>query len=553
MKEYPPDKLEKTRESQNTLLLKEFDHLDLNSLTASEIQSNIDEICMEVDTLESILLSEIKVHDDFYPTVTVQTNLGPCDLIVYKTITLQIFPEESIPTKLTKIMSEESESEGTDDTEIKEEKKVKVKISNITNLPSFTVKVMLPVSYPSRTPPIIELPATDLFKKWESVIMPEFQKIYDSEGSTCVYEWYNYLHCEFVAHFKERFNLDSLSLTVTSKKSYEELQRKSRDTLQYQLGRRAHCCMICFNHFYGSSLFVIANCEHFFCKACLKFYCENLISQGKVNEIKCPELKCGKTISDSDLELIVSDEFYKKIFKFRFANEIDLAEDKTWCPEENCDGVARIVGGNLFGECAKCYFRFCLSCNHFYHSGRRCPVLSLGRNQFAKMTKKQQEEFLKEKLNDFYVLKHCKNCPNCHARISKISGCNKMVCRECGIYFCWKCLSIIKGYDHFNLNPDCWDFTDTDVGYLTNKEVDEVKETIDDRDMENSVKCPHCDRVVEKTNSSNYLRCSACFTHLCFYCGNMAEKDHYEKYSCFSVTNLAKHRTVNIIAEEIGW
>lgn len=289
MKGDPPDKSVKTVKEDKILELEEFHHLDVDSLTESEIQSNIDEISMEVDTLESILMSEVSVHDDFYPTVTVQTSQGPSDLIVYRTITLQVFPEESIPTKLTKITSERQESDGTDETEVDE--KVRVKISSMENLPSFSIKILLPVSYPSLTPPLFVLPTTGIYKNWECVICDKFEQIYRSESDPCIYDWYTYLQCDFVNDYKSTFGLEALSLTVTSDKEYEEVQGKSRDTLRYQLGRKVNTCMICFESYYGEDLFVITGCQHFFCKGCLKFYCENLINQGKVVDIKCPDMK----------------------------------------------------------------------------------------------------------------------------------------------------------------------------------------------------------------------------------------------------------------------
>jgi len=161
-------------------------------------------------------------------------------LIIYKTITVQVYPEESIPTQLTKIMSKNSELSDEGRKEEEEERKVKVKISKINNLPSFSVKIMLPVTYPSRTPPIFELQKNELFPHWEKVINDEFQNIY-SEDNICVYECFHYLQNEFVSDYKEKMNIDTLRLTITSSQDYEAIQSKSRDTLQYQLGREVHC------------------------------------------------------------------------------------------------------------------------------------------------------------------------------------------------------------------------------------------------------------------------------------------------------------------------
>jgi hypothetical protein len=80
---------------------------------------------------------------------------------------------------------------------------------------------------------------------------------------------------------------------------------------------------------------------------------------------------------------------------------------------------------------------FCLNCSGKYHFSRRCPKLI----EVALDSKCSDEDKrkLQEKMDEFYVIKCSKKCPECMLPIQKQSGCNKMTCSRCSTYFCWKC------------------------------------------------------------------------------------------------------------------
>lgn len=66
--------------------------------------------------------------------------------------------------------------------------------------------------------------------------------------------------------------------------------------------------------------------------------------------------------------------------------------------------------------------------------------------------KRKELEIINEMLSMKEVQRDSQPCPSCHMAISRIEGCNKMICGNCGQYFCYRCnkaLDKLNPYDHY--------------------------------------------------------------------------------------------------------
>ncbi len=94
----------------------------------------------------------------------------------------------------------------------------------------------------------------------------------------------------------------------------------------------------------------------------------------------------------------------------------------------------------------KCGIEFCYKCRVSpYHTDVNCDDMRV---------LKKMEQFLDtnsyKKLETEFNNNKIKCCPNCNYLIEKNSGCNKMVCENCKVSFCWLCLVSPVDYPHFN-------------------------------------------------------------------------------------------------------
>lgn len=175
---------------------------------------------------------------------------------------------------------------------------------------------------------------------------------------------------------------------------------------------------------------ITLDCDHRFCKICLKDYISEKINSNQLgeNDFCCP--KCPKEISPHIVQGNFPAEIFSKFLDFKmnfFSPDSQEFVYKT-CP--HCPARMEISVRIKEVQCKGCGAVYCPQCN-ILHSGRKC---------------KDQESDERSEEN---------TCPKCKEGVEKLEGCNFVKCPwpNCrNSYFCYLCgkeLTRVQHYSHF--------------------------------------------------------------------------------------------------------
>ena len=180
-------------------------------------------------------------------------------------------------------------------------------------------------------------------------------------------------------------------------------------------------------------------CGHVCCTNCWFNYLKSLISEAKVEKIKCVEHSCKEIISDDFIYKHIKDDnqLLEKYEKFKKRANILNDENKRQCPEPDCDSYLEKDGIKKYVKCEKGH-EYCFECLRKPHGNSTC------------------DEFLEKELLIWKKNKRVKRCPKCKIYTEKNEGCNHMTCTNCKYQWCWLCEDKYT-YGHYD-NGKCKGF-----------------------------------------------------------------------------------------------
>uniref|UniRef100_A0A7I4EBQ6 RBR-type E3 ubiquitin transferase n=1 Tax=Physcomitrium patens TaxID=3218 RepID=A0A7I4EBQ6_PHYPA len=328
----------------------------------------------------------------------------------------------------------------------------------------------------------------------------------------------------------------SLSETENNKQQQDDEYEESAKHKVFQ--ESVHTCLICFSEYSGYS-FTKLPCQHYFCTTCLKQYCNMHVKEGSVLNLNCPDTSCKEQIPPTYLKQLLDEEAFERWDNLSLQRALDAMADVVYCPK--CK-TASLEDPDHLVQCSQCRFSFCSLCLSNWHPGQTCmsPEAKLrilqSRRQGREMGEeaiKKEKELINECLDMDYIKREAKQCPTCRMAVQKSEGCNKMICTNCGGYFCFQCGKKIAGYDHFRggscilldqLELNRWELQ-FNLQLQQLQEQDLVpRNPRGAAGMAAARPCPNCKQVNYKAGGNNHIFCWACQCHYCGLCNNVVRK-----------------------------
>ncbi|PNW88202.1 hypothetical protein CHLRE_01g018900v5 [Chlamydomonas reinhardtii] len=331
----------------------------------------------------------------------------------------------------------------------------------------------------------------------------------------------------------------------------QSLEALAMALVRYSARREQHVfdeslvsCPICLDQQLGSRCVRLPECRHAFCVACVATHLRTQLGAGAVDNMRCPDPACRRQLPHGALQQLLSAAEYDRWEALTLQRTLDKMEDLVYCPRcrEPC-----LEDRDHCTLCPSCFYSFCSLCEEAWHPGSRCldadAKLALlearraGRGEAA--ARESATERARREVNKMNELKSLalvqsstKQCPCCSMAVEKTEGCNKMTCAYCGVYWCWRCCRMIKGYDHFK-EDGCELFDQVEIdrwnarwngGLFEAPRRNEVEDNLAALQVARRVgqgrwcHCVVCGQQNLKEGRNNNIRCWSCNSHFCYLC-----------------------------------
>ncbi|GJN01869.1 hypothetical protein PR202_ga19171 [Eleusine coracana subsp. coracana] len=387
---------------------------------------------------------------------------------------------------------------------------------NFEFLPPLILTCLLPLSYPSKDPPYFIVTAKWMDGPYVSQLCEMLDTIWaELPEQEVVYHWVEWLRNSSMSYLWVDGNMTLGSDIVTHNGDNRAISRTSSLEsiiplmLSYSSKKHyqvflddIHMCMICLNQ--GKAIDPLLS-KHHVIKLNLISKILMHVKEGSVFKLICPDTKCNASIPPYMLKRLLSEEEFERWDRLVLQKALDSMSD------------------------APC------------HPGKQCitPEEKIQHQQeTGKITGK---EMAQELLSIKEAYKDVRLCPKCRMAIAKTEGCNKVVCGNCGQYFCFRCGKAIDGYEHFGGDCKLFAQRDTEEWERQMEAMQQKRQRrIQSSPLGGYVRCPKC-RARNFKDNDKYIFCWACRVSYCTLCRRKVEDmkaGHYGSLECVGLDKL---------------